>query len=137
MRHRPHGFLLAELLVAISIFCGVLMMLFVALTRAGEMAAQTSERTHAACRLSQVLDEVRLGVIEVGRDGVAEISPPGRERSLRGERCVVRVVPWPEDNALQHVTVTVEWQSARGRPSSLVGSTLVPRTRLKFAEAAQ
>jgi hypothetical protein len=124
---------MAELLVAICIFCGVLMMLLVALNRAGEIAALNVERTHAACRLSQVLDEIRLGV---RKDSVTVIVPPAGEGSLRGERCVVRVAPWPEDATLQQVTVTVEWQSERGRRSSLSASTLVSGKRMKSKETA-
>jgi len=130
MRRRPGGFLLVELVTAITIFCAVLLVLLFAISRAGELAAVNLERTQAAALVSQVLDETCRGLLEV-REGEGVPLLPGEPR-LTEERCTVKVEPWAD---LRKVTVTVAWQSAVGGRRSVSATTLVRTKRLKLTEA--
>ncbi len=134
MKRRSTGFLMVELLVALGIFCGVLVILFLALSGAGEATAVAIERATAALRLSQVLQEVRRGIIQVREGSSVEVTPADGG-PLEAQKCVVKVEPWPKDAALRKVTITVKWQSRKEHGRSMSAVTLVRTKRLKHAEA--
>jgi len=133
MRRRPGGFLLVEITVALSIFCGVLALLLVGLQQAAETTALEMERTRAACRLERTLAEVRRGIVELTDGGDVTLPPPAPEDALPDETCIVGTRPWDAHPQLRRVTVTVQWRSRRRREAALTAETVVRATKLKFA----
>ena len=133
---RSSGFLLVEITIALSIFCGVLAVLLVGLQGAGETTALAMERTRAACRLDALLGELRFTAREARRqktaglaEGLTTITSSDESTRLRGERCTIVAEPWAEDKRLAKVTVALTWQSRGGHQRSMSAVTLL-RTRL-------
>ena len=135
MKARPHGFVMVEIVMALAIFSGVMMVLLYSLNRTKEYVALDGEYISATSRLSRTIEETRRGMVTVREGADVAPAPPAGVKPMRDETCVVRVEPWPGDPSLRKVTVKVQWRSQRGRPCVVRASTLVASSRLKLEGA--
>ena len=125
MRKRSAGFLLMEVIVALGIFCGVLMVLLLTMGRATDLAAMDAERVAAASRVDRVLEEARLGLTPLEASSEVDVARPAEEESLRNESCRLKTEPWEDSPGLLKLTVTLRWKTRTGRDCSASAVTLV------------
>ena len=137
MRTRSRGFLLMELIVAFALFCGVLVMMLLALQQISASTVVDAGRTQAACLLERTLQEVRQGVAPLKASGETVLPLPKQASALPEASCRAEVEDWDADESLKQVTVTVSWTPKKQSERALSATTLIRTSRLRIAEDEQ